>query len=148
MMKKRWRQILMIATTSVLIALLLTLAVPPAQAQGTFPLQCRGGGQVNMVYDTVARTVFTRFRPAPGPAGNGLAAGQCSWLDRALRPGEPRQICTRNITQGKIFWSPNGYTISLPQAQYLSNMLYDRFTVTVEVYNDGECMRIVRVLGA
>ena len=92
----------MIATGFALIAGLLTLA-PSARAQGTFPLQCRGGGQANMKYDSAERTIYARFRPAPGPAGNGLAPGQCSWLDRAFRAGEPWQICQRNITAINFF---------------------------------------------
>jgi hypothetical protein len=130
----------MIATGSALIAGLLTLTTPSARAQGTFPLQCRGGGQVNMVYDSVATTVFV-----PGPAGNGLAPGQCSWLDRAFRSGEPWQICSRDITKAKFFWAPGGrYTVWFPEAEYVYNLLYDQFLVTVNVYNEGQCMHVVR----
>ena len=68
----------MIATGFALIAGLLTLATPSARAQGTFPLQCRGGGQANMKYDSAERTIYARFRPAPGPAGNGLAPGHAA----------------------------------------------------------------------
>jgi hypothetical protein len=135
----------MIATGSALIAGLLMLTPPSARAQGTFPLQCRGGGQVNMVYDSDAKTVFVRFRPAPGPAGNGLAPGQCSWLDRAFRSGEPWQICSRDITKAKFFWGLGGrYTVWFPEAEYVYNMLYDQFLVTVNVYNEGQCMHVVR----
>lgn len=54
-----------------------------------FPLRCRGASGVassngnNLVID---------FSPSGGPAGQGLQPGQCSWLDRALRPGEPTRV--------------------------------------------------------
>ena len=33
-----------------------------------FPLQCRGGGQANMIYDSDEKTIYAQFRPASGPA--------------------------------------------------------------------------------
>jgi len=134
----------MIATGFALIAGLLTLATPSARAQGTFPLQCRGGGQANMKYDSAERTIYARFRPAPGPAGNGLAPGQCSWLDRAFRPGEPGQICQRNITVINFFWGPSGNTLFAPEAEWVYNMPHQNLVTTVNVYNEGTCMRVVK----
>jgi hypothetical protein len=39
-----------------------------------------------------ARTLVVAFARGRRPATDGLAAGHCSWLDRAVRPGEPARI--------------------------------------------------------
>jgi hypothetical protein len=143
-MKGYCRPILTLAGSAMIVSL-LTIGAPPAHAQGTFPLQCRGGGQANMKYDSDEKTIYARFRPAPGPAGNGLAPGQCSWLDRAFRPGEPSQICQRNITRINFFWGASGgYTIFAPEAAWVYNMPHQNLLVTVNVYNEGTCMRVVK----
>jgi hypothetical protein len=61
-----------------------TLAAPP-----DFPMWCRG---IQGMASTSGKNLIIDFRPANGPAGNGLEPGQCSWLDRSLRPNEPRRI--------------------------------------------------------
>jgi hypothetical protein len=146
-MKGYWCRTLTMASGLAVVASLLTFTAPSTHAaQGVFPLKCRGGGQANMKYNSVEKTIYARFRPAPGPAGNGLAPGQCSWLDRAFRPGEPSQICQRNITKVQFFWgeNPTRYTVEAPEAQWVYNMPHQNLFVTVNVYNEGNCMRVVR----
>jgi hypothetical protein len=54
-----------------------------------FPLRCLGkAGRAS----TSGKNLIVDFIPANGPAGGGLQPGQCSWLDRALRPNEPMRV--------------------------------------------------------
>jgi hypothetical protein len=46
---------------------------------------------------TSGKNLIIDFRPARGPAGNGLEPGQCSWLDRSLRPNEPIPIVSEEF---------------------------------------------------
>jgi hypothetical protein len=83
-----------------------------------YPLRCHGAA--NMAR-TTGQTLIVEFSSSGGPAGNGLAGGQCSWDDRGFRPGEPTRIVdlrptvgearntARSIIQGAIwtFWVYN-----------------------------------------
>jgi hypothetical protein len=83
-----------IAAALVLAWAASTLFDTSALAQEGFPMVCRGGG--GMRADILANgTMRVFFIPAaqgantapPGP-------GQCTFLDRALRPGEPTVLLT------------------------------------------------------
>lgn len=74
----------------------------PIVAQQSYELRCRGGGlkfnstpgstsssgdqMMNMTVD------FTAGTQAAGGRAENLKPGQCSWVDRGLRNGEPTQI--------------------------------------------------------
>jgi hypothetical protein len=105
-----------------------SLPTPP-QNPLTYPLTCRGA---------VANPVFGRasirfqFKPGHGPFSGGLESGQCTWWDRALRPGEPTTVCDAsanpNLAQyERLIKDPNAY-------------------MTVMVYNDNAgCMKVTGV---
>jgi hypothetical protein len=144
-MSRRWIRTAAVAVSATLISLFL-LTSSPAAALGTFPLDCRGGGQLSLHFAQLEHTLYVRFQPAPGPAGAGLAPGQCSWLDRAFRPGEPFQICDRGITDLNMWWGDNP-TIALQQSStrgwYLDYIRNSQAVVRFNVYNEGNCMRLV-----
>jgi len=96
----------------------------------SFPLTCRGGG-----FKSTPHAGDSALLPArPGSAAVGLGAGECTWWDRALRPGEPNAICDDDAAaQGRS----SGY------AQLLKD---SNFYFTVEAYNDNKgCMRVTGV---
>ena len=76
----------LILTSVVGVALIATEA---AFAQPDFPMWCRGK---NGTASTNGQNVIVDFVPANGAAPNGLGFGECSWLDRPLRSGEPTRI--------------------------------------------------------
>jgi hypothetical protein len=142
-MSRRWiRAVLLVPF--LLLPFLLTSS--PAQAAATFPLDCRGGGKLSLHFAQVDETLYIRFQPAPGPSGAGLAPGQCSWVDRAFRPGEPGQICDRGVTDLNLWWGDNP-TIALQQSNtrgwYLDYIRNPQAVVRFNVYNEGTCMRQV-----
>jgi hypothetical protein len=44
------------------------------------------------------KNVIVNFTPAPKPAPEGLAPGQCSWLDRPLRSNEPTRVVSEQFS--------------------------------------------------
>ena len=100
-----------------------------AQAQQSFPITCRGGGQLSISNDG-AEGVRIRFQPAAGSAPQGMSPGQCTWSDRALRPGEPTVICDSGSNA----------------AQYIGLLDQSTNFPILQVFNDGQgCMRVTRV---
>src|SRR6516165_2298423 len=77
-----------------LSALAISLADVSAFAQESFPMVCRGGG--SMRADILANgTMRVFFVPAAQGANTAPPeSGQCTFLDRALRPGEPHVLLT------------------------------------------------------
>lgn len=73
-------------------------------AEPNFPLVCRGGqmqvkfrtdpGGVKRGVQRVKPSASFCFKPAQGSAQRvGLHPGECGWVDRAFRNGEPRCVC-------------------------------------------------------
>jgi hypothetical protein len=99
-----------------------------AATPGSFPLTCRGGGV--MAASVVGEQVRIPFQPAAGRAGDALSAGQCTWSDRILRPGEPHALCD----------SQRNAKTYLPKLERSDSLL------VFHVYNDNAgCMRIVKL---
>jgi hypothetical protein len=99
---------------------------PQTQTPLTYPLTCRGA----VLNPSVGgASVRFQFQPGVGPYDGNLATGQCTWWDRALRPGEPTTVCddaakTHLAEYEKLFKDPGAY-------------------LTVQVYNDNAgCMKV------
>jgi hypothetical protein len=100
-----------------------------AHAQQSYPMTCRGGGKLTITNDGSNR-VRIKFQPGKGAAPAGLAPGQCTWSDRALRPGEPNTICDSSSSA----------------AQYVGMLVQPDQYVIFQVSNDQHgCMRVTRV---
>ena len=74
------------------LCLQVIAAVPPP----SFPLRVRGGGPLRVeAQRTQTPSLFklvVEFVPGAGRADAGLRPGQGSWLDRAMRVGEPARL--------------------------------------------------------
>lgn len=121
-----------VAVAAILTA---TLAVETVNAQPapprpqSYPMTCRGGGTLSIRNDG-RNGVQMGFQPAGGAAPQGLSPGQCTWSDRALRPGEPTTICDNSANA----------------AQYVGLLVQSNQYAILQVYNDGQgCMRVTRV---
>src|SRR4051794_38017697 len=97
-----------------------TFGVGSAQAQ-SYPLTCRGGGTLSITCDG-GNGVLIRFQPGPGAVTQGLAPGQATWSDRALRPGEPT-----------VIWDDAGSA-----ARYVGQLVHPSQYVILQVFNDGQ----------
>lgn len=106
-----------------------TAVVEVAYAQQSYPMTCRGGGTLSIRNDG-GNGVRIRFQPAAGAASQGLSPGQCTWSDRALRPGEPITICDSGANA----------------SQYVNLLVQSSQYAIVQVYNDGQsCMKVTRI---
>jgi gamma-glutamyltranspeptidase len=114
-----------VAVVTAMITVALVIGV--TYAQQSYPLTCRGGG--NMTITSDGNNVRISFLPGQGAAPQGLSPGQCTWSDRAFRPGEPTTICDNSARAAS-------YVGQLIQGQY----------VILKVYNDGHgCMKVTGV---
>jgi hypothetical protein len=112
----------------VVATLMAVIALDVADAQQSYPLTLRGGGTLSISCDG-GNGVRIRFQPGPGAAPQGLAPGQGTWSDRALRSGEPTTICDSGRSA----------------ASYVGNLVSGG-TVILQVFNDGRgCLRVTRV---
>ncbi len=86
----------------------------------TYPLECRGADTLKFIEDGPpdSRRVGFTFSPGTQPAKKGLLPGQCSWLDRAMRAGEPTRLTqpiegatgwTKELSSSNSYWTFNVY---------------------------------------
>jgi hypothetical protein len=92
-MRKREKFLVAVVGSMVLALCSWALAQPP-----DFPLWCHG--KPGMA-STSGRNLIIDFVPASGAASRELRPGQCSWLDRALRPGEPTRVVDERPSAGE-----------------------------------------------
>jgi hypothetical protein len=84
------------------VTLALTLPIVVVAAVPDFPLVCRGAAGMASTFPTSGgnANLIVDFAPANGPVSAGLEPGQCSWVDRALRPGEPFRVVEESLNAG------------------------------------------------
>ena len=147
---------------------------PSMSMQQSYELRCRGGGSMkfNSTPGSTSSSgeqmtnVTIDFAVGTQGAGTGkpnLNPGQCSWIDRGFRPGEPPQIHLEIVSFGQQAEARHGTPVDrsptaaerYPDAQnlpqYLSNS--DHYW-TFWVYNTGQrylqstSQRVFKVLKA
>jgi hypothetical protein len=94
-----------------------------------YPMVCHGGGA--MKAEIFAGTIIVRFEPTD--VGVGVAPpgpGQCGWLDRGYRPGEPASL---------------RYSGNLDGVRYLVDGVVRGGNFYVHVHKDGDAMMVDRV---
>lgn len=114
----------------------------------SYPLVCRGGGgTIGLTTEGSAGLFY--FQKASGPAGAGLAAGQCSWVDRAIGANEP--TCLRQTGVVSAAWlfpdrMQQAY-VSSTNAQWMRNLIQRGNFQTFQVYNpgNGNCFVVTRL---
>lgn len=126
-------------------ALGLVFSASLASAAPSYPIQCRGGGSIGLAAAT--KTAVMYFQKAPGRAQNGLAAGQCAWLDRAIGAGEPP--CIQQLNSDATAWiTPNNvpsstaatsthYQPNSARSQWMRKLLSTSEYYTFYAYNPG-----------
>jgi hypothetical protein len=99
----------------------LTMTYTYDKAPDSYPLECRGIDTFKvLVLDGSAGSKGVGFTFIPGtkPARAGLLPGQCSWLDRGMRAGEPVTLAqpiesaggwTKELNSSDSYWTFNVY---------------------------------------
>jgi hypothetical protein len=113
-----------------LAAATMILAAAPAEASPrSYQLICKGGGAMLATVKSNA-TISLRF--SPGVDAGVVQAGQCTWVDRGFREGEPNVLSLAGDRDGTAY--------------LLDGMLSgDRFYV--HVYNDNNGRMVVTRTG-
>ena len=113
-----------------LAAAAIMLAIAPAEASPrSYQLICKGGGAMLATIKANA-TISLRF--SPGNEAGVAQAGQCTWVDRGFREGEPNVLSLAGDRNGTAY--------------ILDGMLSgDRFYV--HVYNDNNGRMVVTRTG-
>src|SRR5712692_2661198 len=70
-----------------------------ARTPEDYPLVCRGGGSLVTGIAPGERNIGFTFVRGTKPAGEGLAPGECSWMDRGMYPTEPDRV-SQHIEEG------------------------------------------------
>ena|SRR5215471_16877657 len=85
------------AKSRTVFTLAALLFVVSATAQ-EFPMRCQGSAGMA---SSNGKNLIIDFKAGDHPAGQALAAGQCSWLDRGIGPNEPRRIVNECRSPGE-----------------------------------------------
>ena len=64
-----------------------------------YPLVCRGGGDLVIGIAPGEGNIGFSFTRGTKPAGEGLAPGECSWMDRGMYPNEPDRV-SQHVEEG------------------------------------------------
>jgi hypothetical protein len=112
-----------------LAAGLVSIASVAALGEQGYPMVCRGGGGMNA--EIFGGVIIVHFEPTD--VGVGVAPpgpGQCGWLDRGYRPGEPATL--------KYSGDPEG-------VHYLVDGVVGGGNFYVHVHKDGGSMVVHRI---
>ncbi len=116
----------------------------------SYPLVCRGGaGTLGYNTDQGGSAVFY-FARTSGPAGAGLAPGQCAWVDRAVGQSEPSCVRQSNVSVAAAWIFPGnlgGSYFNSAGAPWLRSMLSSAQFQTFQAYNPGNNCFVVTRLG-
>lgn len=128
------------------------LSVIPVSAQTTYLMTCKPGGAL---YSTTRSktngtvSTFVYFKGGTqGAATQAPRAGECTWIDRGLRPGEPLKLLKSGET-GRITSNCTAHscktTTNAPIGSKILKSIRDNRAFQVHVYNDGDgFMRITK----
>jgi hypothetical protein len=111
-----------------------------AQTPESYPLVCRGGGNSVLAIAAGDRDISFAFARGTKPASKGLAAGECSWTDRAMSGREPNRLSQR-VEAGFLRLRANRSLA--PENEWFEELRSaDRYW-TFMVYNDTRGLLIV-----
>ena len=149
-----------------IMALMGAAILAPAAMAESYPLVCRGGPSTRIMFahdvpdgvnpTTNNMTVFFR----PGANANNPAPGECVWVDRGFRPGEPGSFSIKGdvkfglqiMGDGRLVrdgsglrFRAEGTSAQANDWNYIVDKLMTGNLATVQVYNAGSTMAVTRV---
>lgn len=124
------RKMLSIAAAAAITAFGAAALPQSASAEPhSYLLICNGGGAMRAM---LGASGSIRLDFAGGQVAGSPRAGECSWVDRGFRPGEPTVLAMRNNRNG---------------AEYMLRGMLDSGRFFVHAYNDGGGRMIVTRTG-
>lgn len=131
-----------------------TARVADAGAAESYAMVCRGGGAMRLQFDTTTPDMYVLFTAAPRAAGQQQPGpGQCAWVDRPLRPNEPRKLKYRAAAAPEITFEKRrgvqlGTILSLrqsPDALHFVRPLNEGELFYVRCRNAGSFLEVTRL---
>jgi len=139
------------------VATAIVLYVPPAaSADQDYPMVCRGGKYLVRYFffgGNSGLVIQMALKGTQGVANDfaALEAGQCSWLDRGFRAGEPDMLCAKpfqfalnGATSGGGVLA--GLQTDKPAIDFARLADPSKYT-SFQVHNDGTCFQISSSVG-
>ena len=96
---KRFFLSALIGVAAVAAIFYISPASTAAPTPEDYPLVCRGGGGLVVGIAPGERNIGFIFVHGTKPAGEGLAPGECSWVDRGMYPNEPDSL-SQHVEEG------------------------------------------------
>jgi len=129
-----------------------------ALAQQSYPIVCRGGGNLYFSYTPFSNfaqgpQIWITFQKGMQPVGANwensyaLQPGQCSWLDRTVASNEPNKIIVKNIRNFAVSWSQGRVSGISSELYYVNNLQDPNRYQSFDVYNDRTGNFIVTRIG-
>ena len=117
---------------SISVAAAITFAamtIPAAEAANSYPLICQGGGDMSA---RVSANATIKLRFAPGTEAGAVRPGECTWIDRGFRPGEPDTLLLNRHRRG---------------AEYIINGMLNGERFYVHGYNNQNGALVITRIG-
>ncbi len=140
---------------TILVSLFVASSV--AFAQQTFPIVCRGGGELYFNYMPSSSfssnpQIWITFQRGAEKAGsnwenNGLMPGQCSWVDRPVSNNEPNRIIVKDISNFSISWNQGKVMGIISELSYMKWLQDANRYQSFDVYNDSQGNLILAGIG-
>ena len=133
-----------------------SLLAHPVAAQQSYVLTCRGGGDMVAVAGQRVSNphVFVEITFKPGTAGAGVRApdpGQCTWIDRGFRPGEPAKLLFDDpgVAWTQTVCRAGGCRLNTPSApaRQLISWVLNAQPFQVHAYNNNSGQMVVTKVG-
>ena len=128
------------------------LKVPKHKAK-SYRLNCAASDSMTVQYNRsterrkgIKNRLIVFFKAAAKGTKHGrLNHGECSWVDRRLRPHEPKKFCQYNLTDLAFTKNSNGYALKSAKAPYVDKLrLGGKFSLMVT--NKNGCLVVTKVL--
>lgn len=110
------------------------------QTPQSYPLVCRGSDSLEIRIAPNEGNIGFIFTPGTNPASQGLAPGECSWVDRGMSPGEPDRL-SQHVSNGLESLKSEGNTA--PENRWYEELHSPNKYWTFMVYNDRQGQMIV-----
>ena len=118
----------------------ILLGSEAARMQQSYPLVCRGSANLEIGIAPNEGNIAFTFTRGTKPASQGLAPGECSWVDRGMYPNEPDRL-SQHVANGLESLKSEGNTA--PENRWYEELHSSDKYWTFMVYNDRQGRLIV-----
>jgi hypothetical protein len=145
-------------TLKTVVMVTIFVASSVAFAQPTYPIICRGGGELYFNYTPFSNfsqnpQIWITFQRSAQKAGSNwenigsLMPGQCTCLDRPISNDEPNRIIVKDIGNFSISWNQGQVMAISSELSYMKWLQDANRYQSFDVYNDSRGNFILAGIG-